>query len=49
MQGIKDEVLYHFDTPLTVLHEMNALRQAGFQKVELLNSWNATHTIKAIR
>ena len=48
-QGISDEEFYHFDTPLTVKHEIEALRAAGFSKVEVLSNWGATHTIKAIK
>lgn len=29
-QGIQDGELYHFDTPLTVEHEQEALKTAGF-------------------
>lgn len=46
-QGITDNAFYHFDTPLTVQHETDALRAAGFSSVEVLNSWGATYTIKA--
>ena len=46
-QGITDDTFYHFDTPLTVEHETDALRAAGFSSVEVLNSWGATYTIKA--
>ena len=46
-QGITDDTFYHFDTPLSVRHETDALRAAGFSSVEVLNSWGATHTIKA--
>ncbi len=48
-QGIEDNEFYHFDTPLTVAHESEALREAGFSSVEILNSWAATHTIKAVK
>ena len=48
-QGITDSAIYHFDTPLTVQHETDALRAAGFSSVEVLNSWGATYTIKATR
>ena len=48
-QGISDNEFYHFDTPLTVEHEIEALRAAGFSKVEVLSNWGATHTIKAIK
>ena len=46
-QGIEDDELYHFDTPLTVAHECEVLSMAGFSKIEVLSSWGATHTIKA--
>lgn len=48
-QGITDSEFYHYDTPLTVEHETQALTSAGFSSVEVLNSWGATHTIKAIK
>ena len=48
-QGITDDTFYHFDTPLTVQHETEALLKAGFSSVEVLMSWGATHTIKATR
>ena len=46
-QGIDDNGFYHYDTPLTVEHETQALLEAGFSFVEVLNSWDATFTIKA--
>ena len=46
-QGIDDYEFYHYDTPLTVEHETDALLQAGFSSVEVLNNWGATITIKA--
>ena len=46
-QGITDDQSYHYDTPLTVEHEIDALREAGFTSVRVLNNWGATHTIKA--
>ena len=48
-QGISDNEFYHFDTPLTVEHEIESLRAAGFSKVEVLSNWGATHTIKAMK
>ena len=48
-QGIIDDAFYHFDTPLTVQHETDALRAAGFSSVEVLKGWGATYTIKAMR
>ena len=46
-QGIDDNEFYHYDTPLTVEHETEALLQAGFSSIEVLNNWGATFTIKA--
>ena len=46
-QGITDNELYHYDTPLTVEHEMQALQETGFPTVEILNRWEATYTLKA--
>ena len=48
-QGIIDAEFYHYDTPLTVEHELEALREAGFSSVEVLRAWGATHTIKAVK
>lgn len=38
---------YHFDTPLTVDHEVEILKSAGFSRCEILKNWGATYTIKA--
>ena len=46
-QNIKDGEFYHYDTPLTVDHEMEILKKAGFKKVEMLKKWGNTCTIKA--
>ena len=46
-EGIRDDEFYHYDTPLTVEHETEALLTAGFSRVEILNHWGATYTIKA--
>lgn len=46
-QGIYDNGFYHYDTPLTVEHETEALFEAGFSSVEVLNNWGATFIIKA--
>lgn len=46
-QDIEDDEFYHYDTPLTVQHEIEALKEAGFGTVEILSNWGATHTIKA--
>src|SRR5574344_411522 len=47
LQGLSDNELYHYDTPLTVPHEIEALQAAGFSKITILNHWGATHTLKA--
>jgi len=47
--GITDEDFYHYDTPLTPEHEIQALKDAGFQDVQILKSWEATHTIRAVK
>lgn len=46
-QGITDDAFYHYDTPLTVKHETEALLEAGFSSVEVLQNWGATYTIRA--
>ena len=48
-QGIEDGELYHYDTPLTVEHEKEALLTAGFSSVTILKGWGATYTLKANR
>ncbi len=48
-QGIKDREFYHYDTPLTLKHETEALLEAGFSSVEVLQNWGATYTIKAVK
>ena len=48
-QGIADNEFYHYDTPLTVEHEKEALLEAGFSSAEVLNRWGATYTIKAVK
>ena len=48
-QNIIDDAFYHYDTPLTVEHEMEILRNSGFSDVRILKNWGATYTLKAIR
>lgn len=38
-QGISDNKLYHYDTPLTVENEIQALQMAGFSKIDILGQW----------
>ena len=48
-QGLSENEFYHFDTPLTVAHETEALLEAGFLSVEVLGRWGATSTLKAVK
>ena len=48
-QNIADEAFYHYDTPLTVEHEKEALINAGFSSVTVLKNWGATYVLKAVR
>ncbi len=48
-QGVTDSEFFHYDTPITVKHETEALMTAGFSSVEILHHWGATYTLKAIK
>lgn len=48
-QGINDSEFYHYDTPLTVAHETEALYAGGFSQVEVLDHWGHTFCIKAVK
>lgn len=48
-QGLADPDFYHYDTPLTLAHETEALTAAGFSRVEILGRWGATYTLKATK
>ena len=48
-QGITDGEFYHYDTPLTVAHEIEALMAAGFTSVEILKNWGATYALRATK
>lgn len=48
-QGIIDDEFYHYDTPLTVEHEKEALIVAGFSSVDVLKQWGNTYTLKAMK
>ena len=48
-QKLKENVLYHFDTPLTAEHEAEILKNAGFRDVKLMKNWKATCTLLARR
>lgn len=46
-QGITGNGFYHYDTPLTVVHETQALQEVGFPTVEIIGRWGATCTLRA--
>lgn len=48
-QGAADGALYHYDTPLTVVHEGAVLEEAGFSPVEVLKRWGSTAVLCARR
>ena len=49
-QGLFDDVFYHYDTPLTVEHETDVLRRAGFRDVRIMKQWGeSTYTVLAHR
>lgn len=48
-QNITDDEFYHYDTPLTVEHEIQILKEGGFTNVEILKNWSATYTLRAKR
>ncbi|MCR5318297.1 MAG: class I SAM-dependent methyltransferase [Treponema sp.] len=48
-QNLPDGEFYHYDTPLTVAHETEALLESGFSSVEEVKSWGVTHTLRALR
>ena len=48
-QGLREDEFYHYDTPLTVEHEKEALLAAGFAQVQVLKNWGHTYTLKAVK
>lgn len=48
-QNLSENEFYHYDTPLTIEHEMEAFLEAGFSSVKVLNHWKNTYTIKAVK
>lgn len=45
-QNLPDGEFYHYDTPLTVEHEKEALLAAGFSSVEVLKNWGHTYALR---
>ena len=48
-QGLTDQDFYHYDTPLTLAHETEALAEGGFRKIEHLKRWGNTWTVRAYK
>jgi tRNA (cmo5U34)-methyltransferase len=48
-QNLPDDVFFHYDTPLTVEHEKEALLEGGFSTVEVEGHWGSTYTLKATK
>lgn len=48
-QGLGDEDFCHYDTPLTLAHETEALQEAGFREITPLKRWGATWSIRAYK
>ncbi|MCH5287770.1 MAG: class I SAM-dependent methyltransferase [Christensenellaceae bacterium] len=48
-QGLPDGEFYHYDTPLTMEHERQALLEAGFAQVEVMGQWGHTAALKATK
>lgn len=46
-QGFTNQEFCHYDTPLTVEHEMQALQEAGFRTAEVIDHWGATCLLRA--
>lgn len=48
-QGLPGDVFFHYDTPLTVEHEIQVLNQAGFSDIRLLKQWGTTFTLLSVQ
>ncbi len=48
-QGLESTAFYHYDTPLTVAHEIELLTAVGFSRVRIMRNWGATYTVLACR
>ncbi len=46
-QGLDEHEFVHYDTPLTVDHETEVLREAGFREVRTEACWGTTYTLLA--
>ena len=48
-QGLDKSAVYHYDTPLTVEHETELLKTAGFTRVTVKMCWGTSYTLEAGR
>ena len=48
-QRLPEDRFFHYDTPLTVEHEIAVLKRAGFSDVRMMKEWGTTSTLLAIR
>ncbi len=48
-EGLDPDAFYHYDTPLTVEHEIEVLRKSGFSDVQIMRNWGVTYTLLARR
>ena len=48
-QGLPEDEFFHYDTPLTVEHESEALRKSGFSEIRIMKNWGHTFTLLAVR
>ena len=48
-EGLSEDEFFHYDTPLTVDHEIEILKEAGFSKVEKLEKWESTWTLRSTK
>ena len=46
-QGLPEDEFFHYDTPLTVEHESEALRKSGFSEIRIMKNWGHTFTLLA--
>ena len=46
-EGLSPDEFYHYDTPLTLAHETEALLSGGFSRVTVLGCWENTYALKA--
>ena len=48
-EGINDNDFYHYDTPLTVEHEIESLKEGGFSSISVLGNWGPTYVLKCFK